>query len=129
MATNLDIANGTEEPPSWSGQSLWEALFRLLIKDNKFWGDQEHVPANAWLAHGSKGKPLTPAEAIAANTIQGGVNAIQPPTEKFGDSGISTSARWTRNDRRKDAKKRKLEATQNEDPKANKGKGKGKDKP
>ena len=129
VATNLDIANGMKEPPAWSDQSPWEALFRLLIKDNTFWGDQVHVLANAWLAHGSKGKPLTPSEAIAVNTIQGGVNAIQPPTEKPGDSGTSTSARRSRNERRKDAKKRKLESNQTENQKGGKGKGKGKDKP
>ena len=88
VSVNLDIANGTKEPMGWAVESPWECLFRMLVKDSSFWAEQVHVPANAWLAHGSKGKPLTPAEAVAAASIQGGINAIKPDTEIYGGNTI-----------------------------------------
>ena len=126
VSVNMDIANGTKEPLGWSEENPWESLFRLLIKDAAFWAEQVHVPANAWLAHGSKGKPLTPAEAIATASIQGGISAIKPDTES--PAGTSTSARRTRNTRRREAKKRQGESEGQTDPKRAKGEGKGKGK-
>ena len=74
VSVNLDIASGTQgSDQGETEENPWEALFRILVKDGTFWSEQVHVPANAWLAHGSKGKPLTPSEAVAASTstIQG----------------------------------------------------------
>ena len=126
VSVNLDIANGTKEPMGWAVESAWECLFRMLVKDSSFWAEQVHVPANAWLAHGSKGKPLTPAEAVAAASIQGGINAIKPDTESM--AGTPSSARRTRNVRRREAKRKQAEADGPTDAKKNKGDGKGKGK-
>ena len=132
VSVNLDIANGTKEPMGWAAENPWECLFRMLVKDSSFWAEQVHVPANAWLAHGSKGKPLTPAEAVAAASIQGGINAIKPDTEST--AGTPSSTRRTRNARRREASKRKqTDAEGPTDAKKikgdGKGKGKGKEKP
>ena len=130
VSVNMDISNGTKEPPAWSESSPWECLFRLLIKDAAFWSEQVHVPANAWLAHGSKGRPMTPSEAVAASSLQGGISAIRPDTEGGNNGpGTPSSTRRTRNARRKEAKRKAAEASHPEQPKQQKGKGKGKEKP
>eukprot|EP00435_Cladocopium_sp_Y103_P001861 s2500_g1.t1 len=122
--TELDIARGASAPPLWSDSNPWECLFRRLIKDTEFWSQQVHIPANAWLSHGSRGKLLTPAEAVASSVMQGGANAIKPETEA--PKPNSEAAPWrSRNQRRAD-KKRK--ATHEADHQGIKGKGKGKTK-
>ena len=131
VSVNLDTANGTKEPMGWAAENPWECLFRMLVKDASFWAEQGHVPANAWLAHGSKGKPLTPAEAVAAASIQGGINAIKPETEST--AGTPSSTRRTRNVRSREAKRKQAEAEGQADAKRTQGdgngKGKGKEKP
>eukprot|EP00435_Cladocopium_sp_Y103_P066040 s503_g28.t1 len=77
VSIDMSLARGTKAPPLWSESNLWECLFRLLVKDAEFWSQQVHIPANAWLAHGTKQKLLTPAEAIASTSIQGGLNTIE----------------------------------------------------
>ena len=47
-------------PAMWNPDNPWEALFRKLLKDSDFWAEQVHLPANAWLAHGSKGRAAHP---------------------------------------------------------------------
>ena len=132
VAVQMDVHNGITPPPCWDTSNPWEALFRLLVKDQTFWQEQVHVPANAWLAHGSKGIPLTPAEAYAANSMHGGTNAIRPETEAFSMEAATTGKR-TRNQARREGKKKRIQADREELQKLrgtseNKGKGKGKDK-
>ena len=136
VQTKLDILNGGRPPQKWNEDSPWEALFLMVAKDKEFWSDQVHIPANAWLAHGSKGVPRTPAEAIANTTMKGGQDTLQPETEPAG--GLSSPTARGRNARRTETRKRKLRADREElakfrekdkgkkdgDPQKGKGKGK-----
>eukprot|EP00435_Cladocopium_sp_Y103_P013191 s2919_g3.t1 len=126
VALEMDIAQGTKEPNLWSKENPWECLFRRLVKDASFWADQVHVPANAWLSHGSKGKPLTPAEAIAATSNQGGTASIKPDTEA--PRSTAETPRRTSNARRREAKRKRQEAEEKGNSAKGKGKGKTKDK-
>jgi hypothetical protein len=101
VSTEMDIALGGKAPPMWNPDNPWEALFRKLLKDSDFWAEQVHLPANAWLAHGSKGKLLTPSEAFAESSIQGGAAILKPDTEglKNGQDSWKKSA----NARRREA--------------------------
>ena len=81
VTTAMEIADGGRPPTRWDENSPWEALFRLLLKDHQFWSEQVHVPANAWLSHGARGVPTTPAEALADLAIQGGADILKPEVE------------------------------------------------
>ena len=120
----MEIALGGKAPAMWNPENPWEALFRKLLKDSDFWAEQVHLPANAWLAHGSKGKLLTPSEAIAEN-IQGGAAALKAETEA--PKGNQEPWKRSANARRRDAKKRKFQEAEDKDTNT-KGKGKGKGK-
>eukprot|EP00435_Cladocopium_sp_Y103_P024496 s339_g6.t1 len=126
VSMDMEIAQGSKVPHLWSKDNPWECLFRRLIKDAGFWADQVHVPANAWLSHGSKGKPLTPAEAIAAATIQGGSASIKPDTEATKDS--HEVPKVSKNARKREAKRKRQEAEEKNNATKGKGKGKGKEK-
>jgi hypothetical protein len=125
VAAEMEIALGGKAPAMWNPENPWEALFRKLLKDSDFWAEQVHLPANAWLAHGSKGKLLTPSEAIAENNIQGGAAALKAETEA--PKGNQEPWKRSANARRRDAKKRKFQEAEDKDTNT-KGKGKGKGK-
>lgn len=112
----LNAAKGAPLPAGWSEANPWDALLRAVIEDQSFWQEQVHVPANAWLAHGSRGRPLTPAEAHASAAVAGGTAAIQPETETKAAPSTSASAlaRRQSNRDRKDARKRKWEKDREE---------------
>jgi hypothetical protein len=125
VSTEMDISMGGKVPAMWNVDNPWEALFRRLLKDSDFWAEQVHLPANAWLAHGSKGKLLTPSEAIAESSIQGGSAVLKPDVE----GTKNTQEPWKRsaNARRREAKKRKWQEAEEKNT-GTKGKGKGKGK-
>eukprot|EP00435_Cladocopium_sp_Y103_P075273 s22_g55.t1 len=126
VSLDMEIAQGTMVPHLWSKDNPWECLFRRLIKDAGFWADQVHIPANAWLSHGSKGKPLTPSEAIAATSVQGGTAAIKPETEA--PKSAQDAPRRSNNARKREAKRKRQEAEEKDTGTKGKGKGKGKEK-
>eukprot|EP00435_Cladocopium_sp_Y103_P036794 s2680_g9.t1 len=128
VVTELEIARGERAPPAWNPDSPWEALFRRLLKDSEFWTEQVHTPANAWLAHGSKGRLLTPAEAIADAAVPGGSTSLKADTES--PRGAEAWNKRSANARKRDAKKRKAEEMGDKDMGTKgKAKGKGKGKP
>ena len=110
----LNAAKGDPLPSGWSEANPWDALLRAVIEDQAFWQEQVHVPANAWLAHSSKGRPHTPAEAHASSSVAGGTAAIQPETESRATSSPGAAARKQSNRDRKDARKRKWEKEREE---------------
>ena len=122
----MEISSGGQAPELWDATAPWEAMFRRLLKDHHFWAEQIHVPANAWLSHGSKGRPLTPAEAVASGSMQGGREAIRSEVEPPKDSAASSPARRTKNQNRRDNKRRKQQQDQEELQRLRKGGGKGK---
>ena len=134
VTTLMEIADGGKVPQRWDEKAPWEALFKLLLKDHHFWSEQVHVPANAWLSHGAKGVPSTPAEALAESTMYGGADALKPEVEgskKDPTPGSSPSARRSKNKIRRELKK-KRDAADREELRTwrakgqTKGKGKGK---
>ena len=80
------------------------------------------MPANAWLPHGSKGKLLTPAEAIAEPSVQGGAAVLKPETEAL--KSLQELWKKSANARRMDTKRKRNEAEGDKDA-ATKGKTKG----
>ena len=132
VTTSMEITNGGKPPPCWDKDNPWEALFRLVIKDSSFWQEQVHLPANAWLAHGARGIPHTPAEAYASSSMQGGLEAIRADTEAVKASPQRTSGQRTKNQIRKEGKRKRIQADREELQRlrgaSNKGNGKGKDK-
>ena len=128
VVTEMEIAQGTKAPLMWDPGNPWEALFRRLIKDTEFWTEQVHTPANAWLAHESKGRLLTPAEALAESSVPGGSSALKAETEH--PKGADTWTKRSANARKRDAKRRRLaESEQKDTGTRGKGNGKGKGKP
>ena len=134
VVTVMEIASGAKAPQRWDEKLPWESLFQVLLKDHQFWSEQVYVSANAWLSHGAKGTPATPAEAVANAVMQGGAAALRAEVEgPKGATGADTSppARRSKNKLRREAK-RKREAADREElrtlrSKGNaKGKGKGK---
>ena len=115
VQTKIDLGNGGNPPPKWDEASPWESMFRLLIKDKEFWGEQVHIPANAWISFGSKGVPKTPAEAIASKSIRGGSNTLRPEVEEAKrDRSTSPTARRSKHASRREAKKRRVASDREE---------------
>ena len=125
LKVTSDIALGKPPPDRWDATRPWIACLHLLVADTQFWDDQVRSPANAWLAQGSRGAPRGPTENFAADNINGGVLAIEPPID-------SSASRRSARDRRQN-KKRKWKEEKEELVKLraaavkNKGDGKGKD--
>ena len=126
VITTMEVSEGKPPPERWDPDAPWESMFRRLIRDHNFWAEQIHVPANAWLSHGSKGRPLTPAESVASGSMRGGKEAIRAETEGVAETGTSPSARRTRNQSRRDNKRKRTQQDQEELQRLRKGAGKGK---
>ena len=58
----MDIKSGKKAPDGWDPMKPWDTVYKLLVSDERFWQEQVHGPALAWIAAGSKGPPKTPAE-------------------------------------------------------------------
>ena len=111
---------GKPPPPTWDPHRPWDFVFGMLVLDAEFWQAQVHGPALVWLAAGSKGIPRTPAEQVAAECLQGGMDAITPALESSRNKGTSSGAGPTdsppgrRTQARRDARKRKAAAVKEE---------------
>ena len=81
LKVTSDIALGKPQPDRWDPARPWIACMHLLVADTQFWDDQVRSPANAWLAQGGRGTPRGPTEAFAADNINRGGLAIDPPTD------------------------------------------------
>eukprot|EP00435_Cladocopium_sp_Y103_P014598 s616_g3.t1 len=103
-----DRSNGLVVPPDWTEASPWTTCFRLLALDEEFWNEQVRHPAAAWLASGSRGAPMAPAEQVALSHIAGGLESMD--TEK---EDRDPRKRQSNRDKRA-AKARKLKADRDE---------------
>lgn len=74
----VDAANGKTMPMDWDVNRPWTACFNILAQDEKFWTEQVRNPAMAWMAAGSRGIPLAPAEAIARAHFPGAQQGGDP---------------------------------------------------
>ncbi len=60
----IDLKEGKTAPPGWNEARPWNQVFLLVLEDERFWREQVHTPALAWLATGARGSPLTPEERL-----------------------------------------------------------------
>ena len=74
----VDQANGKSMPLDWDVNRPWTACFNILAQDEKFWTEQVRNPAMAWMAAGSRGTPVAPAEAIARAHFPGAQHGADP---------------------------------------------------
>ncbi|CAK0899124.1 unnamed protein product [Prorocentrum cordatum] len=75
-------AQNEPAPADCSEQRPWPPCFRTVAVDAAFWDKQVRHPAAAWVAAGSRGVPLAPAEQVVQDHIPGGVAAITTPQEQ-----------------------------------------------
>ena len=103
----MDIRAGKTPPPTWDDRRPWDWVYGMLSADTEFWHTQVHAPALAWMASGSKGTPNTPAEMVAVDYLQGGLDAITPAVEPLKSAPSRTSRSMNRTKTRRDARKKK----------------------
>jgi hypothetical protein len=112
----MEVKAGRPMPPTWDAHRPWDFVFGMLVQDAEFWQSQVHGPALVWLAAGSKGTPRTPAEQVAADCLQGGMDAIMPTLDSSrnkvggGPQHQPDSPRGRKTQARRDARKRKAQA-------------------
>ena len=111
----LEIRNGGTPPKLWEATRPWNAMFRQLPFEEDFWREQVHGPALAWLAHGGRGKPQTPAEAFAIGHLRDGLNAVRPEVERsHGEEDGGEPTKKKVNKARREARKRRIAAEREE---------------
>ena len=67
-----EVALGRQVPPSWDEAKPWSCIFKLLVDDGPYWQECVHIPAAAWIAAGSKGKPNVASETAILKAMPGG---------------------------------------------------------
>lgn len=80
------------------------AVFLKVVEDHAYWSETVHVPASAWMASGSKGRPVIASEASSLNAIEGGKDGLD--SRNNGDSGERKRRAQVNRDRRAAKKKR-----------------------
>ena len=106
----LEMDKGGPAPLGWNPNEPWDIVWNRVLNDKEYWMEQVHVPAITWTARGSKGKPLTPIEELANNSMRGGAQALLPDTE---EAEPETGGR-RKNRTRREARKRKLHSEREE---------------
>ena len=66
---------GRLTPTSWDAAKPWSCIFQQLVDDGPYWQECVHIPAAAWIAAGSKGKPIIASEAAILRMMPGGKDA------------------------------------------------------
>ena len=105
----LDMDKGGQPPLGWAPEEPWDIVWNRVLNDKEYWMEQVHVPAITWTARGSRGKPLTPMEELANNSLRGGAQALQPETEE-----AEPERGKGKNKARREARKRRLHADREE---------------
>ena len=108
----IDLEEGKGAPAGWSEKKPWNFVLLSVLEDEKFWREQVHTPALAWLATGAKGLPLTPEERFMQGTHlgdknQGGVQKEWVNTEE--ENGRKRSNKERREARKKRARSEREE--------------------
>ena len=63
---------GRQVPTSWDAARPWSCIFQQVVEDGPYWQECVHIPAAAWIAAGSKGKPIIASEAAILKMMPGG---------------------------------------------------------
>ena len=95
-------ALGRQTPINWDPAKPWTAVFEMAIQDTEYWAENVHHPAAAWLAAGSRGKPVVASEAALQAHMAGNHEGA---TEATGDEG---KRRAQVNREKRQAKKRRM---------------------
>ena len=90
------LSAGGAPPMRWDPRRPWDYLFTMLMEDERYWRDQVHTPAIAWMASGARGTPRSPAEKLALNYMKDGLEAAGQPVEKRGRSNSRSGKRKKR---------------------------------
>lgn len=98
---------GRQVPPTWNPNKPWSCIFLKVVEDQSYWSETVHVPASAWVASGSKGRPVIASEASILNAIEGGKDAQGGRAED--DSDDRKRKAQANKDRRAAKKKRQRE--------------------
>ena len=76
------IAAGDAPPLRWDPSRPWDTVLKMLMEDERYWRDQVHTPAIAWMAAGGRGTPRSPAEKLSLSYMKDGVEATMHPQER-----------------------------------------------
>ena len=68
-------ALGRQTPVNWDPTKPWTAVFDAAVAEVEYWAENVHHPAAAWLASGSRGKPIVASEAALHAHLPGGHDA------------------------------------------------------
>ena len=79
---------GRQIPLNWDPTSPWTAVFDMAVQDVEYWAENVHHPAAAWLASGSRGRPVVASEVALHAHLPGGSDLTM---ETAGDEGKKRS--------------------------------------
>eukprot|EP00435_Cladocopium_sp_Y103_P029157 s2227_g7.t1 len=96
------VTLGRQVPVNWDPARPWTAVFDMIIQDVEYWAENVHHPAAAWLASGSRGRPVVASEVAIHAHLPGGSDWVN---ETQSDEG---KRRAQANRDRRTAKKKKL---------------------
>jgi hypothetical protein len=95
---------GRQIPINWDPARPWTAVLDMAIQDVEYWAENVHHPAAAWLASGSRGKPIVASEVALHAHLPGGTDLM---VEATGDEGKRKTQ--ANKDRRAARKRRVME--------------------
>ena len=108
----IDLEEGRDAPVGWSEKKPWNFVLLSVLEDEKFWREQVHTPALAWLATGAKGLPLTPEERFMQGTHLGDKN--QGGAQKEWVNTEEENGRKRSNKERREARKKRARSEREE---------------
>ena len=75
------MASGGSPPAKWDPTRPWDYIFRILIEDEKYWREQLHTPALAWMAGDARGLPKSMSEKMSLSYMKEGIDSTMHPKE------------------------------------------------
>eukprot|EP00438_Fugacium_kawagutii_P018420 Skav227177 [mRNA] locus=scaffold1396:139548:146739:+ [translate_table: standard] len=66
-----ESAFGRQVPRDWDPVHPWSCVMIYAARDDTYWSEKVHIPASAWVAAGSKGKPAVATEAAVRANVPG----------------------------------------------------------
>ena len=70
-------ALGRQVPQDWDPMQPWNSIFVVVTQDTEYWAENVHHPAAAWIASGSRGKPVVASEAAVMANLPGGTDLLE----------------------------------------------------
>ena len=93
---------GRQIPLNWEPARPWTSVFDMAVQDVEYWAENVHHPAAAWMASGSRGKPVVALEAALLAHLPGGTDLrVETQNEE-------SKRRTQANKDKRQAKKRRL---------------------